>query len=99
MNKPGEKLNTPLRYLVYTSIAAGKPNKVELEEILFRARAHNENAGITGFLLYRDFRFVQFLEGAPEAISSLMESIGRDSRHTDVRVIIDEPGAARSFPN
>ncbi|WP_236686088.1 BLUF domain-containing protein [Corynebacterium testudinoris] len=107
MSEPGDmvpagtttSISNPLRYLVYTSIAAGHPGNEEMEEILTAARSHNADADITGFLLYRDFRFVQFLEGSPEAIGSLMESIARDPRHTDVRVIIDEPGAARSFPN
>lgn len=89
----------PLRFLAYTSVAVGTPDDAIMEEILEVARAHNSSVDITGFLSYRNFRFIQFLEGPPEAIGALMESISADPRHTAVKVVIDEDAPARSFPH
>lgn len=41
---------------------------------------------------------MQFLEGPPEAIDSLMESIRNDGRHHSIEVLIDEPATSRRFP-
>lgn len=86
-----------LKYLVYTSVATREMSPGDLESILLTARAHNLEAEITGVLLYRDGSFIQFLEGPPAEIDSLMDSIVTDDRHTNVRVVLVERVSERSF--
>lgn len=88
-----------LKYLVYTSVAAPGLNDDDLDAILAVARRHNASADITGLLLLRGGMFVQFLEGTAEDIDQLLASIRRDERHTDVKVIIEEPVDRRRFPD
>lgn len=87
----------PLTFLVYTSDAVTRFYPEDLETLLVSARTHNHSAGISGILFYRSNRFIQFLEGPPEAIESLMDSIRSDPRHMNVRVVIDELVAERQF--
>nr|WP_257183714.1 BLUF domain-containing protein [Corynebacterium cystitidis] len=55
-----------LKYLVYSSAAAGTPNEDTMEDIMEVAQAHNSSVDITGFLIAPDFTYVQFLEGLPK---------------------------------
>lgn len=86
-----------LKFLVYTSEAVMRFYPDDLEALLTSARAHNHSAGITGILLYKSNRFIQFLEGPPAEVDALMERIERDPRHTTVRVVIDELVNDRQF--
>lgn len=88
-----------LSSLVYTSAAATPFSGDDLEGLLVHARAANDEAGITGLLLYRSGRFVQFIEGPRDRVSELMTRIRDDSRHTNVRVLVDGSPAARQFPD
>ncbi|MBL3688316.1 BLUF domain-containing protein [Leucobacter zeae] len=86
-----------LSALIYASDAIGSAGEPELEEILAQARARNERLGITGILLYRDGRFVQYLEGPAEAVREVFASISADPRHERVRVLLDSPVESRRF--
>lgn len=83
--------------LVYCSSATRPFGEQELAELLAVSRAGNTARGITGMLLYRDGEFVQILEGARSQVEELMQAIGRDERHTDVRVLLEEPLHERRF--
>ncbi|KTR85549.1 hypothetical protein NS354_08920 [Leucobacter chromiiresistens] len=86
-----------VRSVVYTSAAARPFTDAELDALLQQARARNAALGITGMLSYRSGSFVQFLEGPEQQLAELMIDISADPRHTDVRVLIDEPVAQRQF--
>ncbi|WP_336659450.1 BLUF domain-containing protein [Leucobacter sp. USHLN153] len=86
-----------LKFLVYTSAAITKFYEDDLEELLRFARAENQAADITGILLYKSNRFIQFLEGPPAAIDALMSRIRQDPRHTNVRVVVEELALSRQF--
>lgn len=86
-----------LKYLVYTSVATRTMLPEDLESILFSSRRKNLDAEITGILLHRGNSFVQFIEGPPREVDSLMDRIARDDRHTGVRVLVVERAAERSF--
>lgn len=92
-------LETPLYCLVYSSDAVGSVTEAGLQAILEQARGRNERLGITGLLLYRQGRFVQYLEGAQEDVLAVYESIAADSRHANVRVLLREQVASRRFPS
>lgn len=88
-----------LKYLVYTSVAAPDLDDGDMDAILAVARRHNAATDVTGLLLLRSGMFVQFLEGAADDIDALLASIRQDIRHTDVKVIIEEPVDRRRFPD
>lgn len=86
-----------LRSLVYVSAAVEPFDDAALRELLERSRAANARDDITGMLLYRAGRFIQFLEGPPAAIGALVEKIAADPRHTDVTILLDGEAHARAF--
>lgn len=87
----------PLVSLVYCSSATQPFDVEDLSDLLAVSRARNSERDITGMLLYRGGEFVQILEGPRSNVEQLMEKIGRDPRHTDVRVLIEEPLHERRF--
>ena len=85
--------------MVYSSTATEEFRDEELTQLLDACRANNARLDITGMLLYRDGRFLQVLEGTRDAVHSLMMTIARDSRHDDVRILLEDPLDRRSFPD
>ncbi|MET0297389.1 MAG: BLUF domain-containing protein [Microbacterium sp.] len=83
--------------LVYVSTAVEPFDDPRLEALLEQSRRANARDGITGILLYRRGRFIQFLEGPEGPVRDLVARIGRDPRHTGVRVMIDGHPEARQF--
>lgn len=68
-----------------------------LAEILEGSARNNAEAGVTGFLLYREGWFLQALEGDLDAVDQTFDRIRRDRRHHDVRIVADEPTMERAF--
>jgi hypothetical protein len=83
--------------VVYVSSARRPFSEKQLIELLRRARANNERAHITGMLLYHEGNFIQALEGPQSAVAKLHEKIARDSRHTGMLTLLDEPIQERRF--
>lgn len=71
--------------------------RAELESILASARRFNDQNGITGFLLATEGAFAQVLEGPRDNLTETYGRIVMDPRHTAVRLLVEEPIAARSF--
>ncbi|WP_293800455.1 BLUF domain-containing protein [uncultured Bosea sp.] len=72
--------------------------RAELDRTLASARRFNGQNGITGFLLATDRAFAQVLEGQQDNVTETYGRIVMDPRHAAVRLLIEEPIAARSFP-
>ncbi len=89
--------DTSLYALVYSSDAIGSITEGALQEILEQARRRNERLDVTGILLYREGRFVQYLEGSHDNVLAVYDDIAVDARHTDVRVLLQQPVLARRF--
>ena len=70
-----------------------------LDQILEQSRRNNPKRGITGLLCFTSNTFVQVLEGGREEVCDLFNSIVRDSRHRDVRILAYDEIAERSFGN
>lgn len=87
----------PLYSLVYMSRAVEPLDDAGLHRLLTASREANGGRGITGLLLYRNSRFVQFLEGEEEPVRDLLSRISADTRHTDVRVLLDGRPRTRQF--
>jgi hypothetical protein len=70
---------------------------MDLVGLLVIARMYNQNAGITGALVYGEGQFIQVIEGEEEAVRSLYDTIVRDPRHTSILKLADKPIAERTF--
>lgn len=83
--------------IIYCSAAKHHFSKSELAHLLAKSRSNNLKNSVTGMLLYAEGSFFQVLEGEPEAVERLFETIRQDRRHKDVTLIIHEPIAERAF--
>ena len=83
--------------LVYASSAIEYLGESALSAILEASSKHNETCDLTGILAYRDSRFIQVLEGSPEAIQETMHRIRNDSRHHHVNVLLEQTISERLF--
>ena len=88
-----------LKSLTYTSLARLDLTGGDVAAIHETARHLNALDGITGLLLFNGSRFLQIVEGAEEAIDSLVERLRRDPRHSALEVRDERFVAERSFPH
>ena len=82
-NPNGEKVYQ----LLYISAANKAFTEAELEDLLRAARSNNTRLGISGMLLFHGGSFIQAVEGDRALVEQLYETIGRDDRHTETRVL------------
>ena len=61
------------------------------------SRAHNPAHGITGLLCVSGDVFIQVLEGGRDEVCDLFNTIVRDSRHENVRLLAYEEIRQRKF--
>ena len=83
--------------VAYTSVATEPFDDAKLSALLAWCREWNGSVDVTGVLLHREGRFIQFLEGPEPAVRELVESISQDPRHTRVRVLLEDPVTDRQF--
>ena len=83
--------------LSYLSHATCPMDDDELLALLNKARGKNFRRGVGGLLLYRDGTFLQILEGRPDDVEGVFETIGKDPRHHSVRELLREEVAERVF--
>lgn len=90
---------TTLRRVVYVSHALPEAATTQemLAQILAAARRNNARVGVTGALLYSARRFAQVLEGPPEAVEEIFETIQCDTRHDQIAVLDVSSPAERAF--
>jgi hypothetical protein len=96
METPKEK-DHQLERLMYTSRSTESMGTLALFNLLNQARARNAQLDITGHLLYADGMFTQCIEGPPESIEILWQSILRDPRHDTISLVSRGPTEARRF--
>lgn len=94
---PAPAAAAEFRELVYQSRANDEMSAGDLEELLRISRRNNQNADLTGLLLYHEGDFLQVLEGPAERIDKVFDVIRNDPRHYRVNVIVDRTVPARSF--
>lgn len=87
-----------MRTTVYTSTATRVLTDDDLAELLRQCVRNNEESGLTGMLLHRDGRFMQVLEGPDDAVRDVFAVIAADTRHSEVRLLLDESISERAFP-
>lgn len=92
-------MHMDLHYIVYTSVAETPFTQAELEQILVRARAKNHELRVTGMLLYSAGQILQVLEGEPNTVRQLYDTIAHDARHNHVATIAEGTSDRRLFPD
>lgn len=90
-----------MHILMYTSTYSGSLEKMpdDLSHIVSSARKNNAKNDITGVLFSDHGKFVQILEGDKESVHSLVEIIRKDTRHTNLSILIDEACEERGLTN
>ncbi|GAB4547959.1 MAG: BLUF domain-containing protein [Anaerolineales bacterium] len=83
--------------LIYVSAAKKLLSDDELLDILRVSRKNNAQNEISGMLLYKGGNFMQVLEGPEEKVLQLYETIRKDARHKDARIISKEAIKSRQF--
>lgn len=86
-----------LRSVTYVSRRTAPLADAAFVQLGTEARRLNALDGITGLLVFNGERFCQTIEGAPAAISNLLDRLDRDSRHCDLKIITDEDVSERRF--
>jgi hypothetical protein len=83
--------------VVYASVATVPFSGEQLAGLLTASREANRRADVTGLLLHRDGRFIQFLEGPERTVRALMARIAQDRRHVRVRTLLEDAVDRRQF--
>ncbi len=84
-------MNHQIQYYVYAS----KINLTQIfEQNLFtdireQAQSNNQHHHITGFLLFKDGKFLQYIEGQKARCEQLFNTIKQDRRHKEM-VVLDQ---------
>ena len=88
-----------VKRIIYCSQASHDFSPEELVDLLAKARASNERAGLSGMLLYCSQSFLQVLEGDAGALASTYARITADDRHMNLRMLLAADVAAPMFPD
>jgi hypothetical protein len=94
---PGQLPAAQLATLTYRSKASSAFPRDGLDSILDVARSRNHALSVTGLLIYDNGRIFQWLEGPPENVANIWNSIRHDKRHTDIEVLEYSASADRVF--
>ncbi len=87
-----------LRCLGYCSTAVAPMPRAAFRELEDAARAKNQRYGVTGRLIHLWGRFIQIIEGPPQAVGLVFGAIAADPRHRSLVTLIDRPVSGRLFP-
>ncbi len=88
-----------MRQLLYVSNTKSDIPLSALDDLLTASRRNNALLDITGLLLFIDGGFLQILEGEEHSLRQLYARIAKDSRHRDLRLMLDREIPARAFPD
>ena len=86
-----------MKRIIYCSQSTIDFSPDELVELLRDARTRNEQAGLSGMLLYCSQSFLQLLEGDPDALAETYARIAADDRHERLRKLMDVEAPNRIF--
>lgn len=89
----------PLHRVIYVSDAVGGAgaNLLSLVEILGVSDRNNRRDHLTGCLISHEGRFLQVVEGSRGDIDMLLSRLRADPRHTNLRLLADQPVSERRF--
>jgi signal transduction histidine kinase len=82
---------------IYTSQAVESFNEEVLAALRNEASKKNGKFNITGALAYMDGKFAQVLEGPRDVVERLIETICRDPRHQNIKIVRQEAARTRAY--
>ena len=88
-----------MKRIIYCSQATSDVSPAELVALLELSRNNNQQAGLSGMLLYSSQSFLQVLEGPEEQLQTTYARILADERHTKLRMLMNADVAAPMFPD
>lgn len=88
-----------IHQLIYTSRATRDITDSVLLEILSKAQVKNNQLKLSGILIFHKGAFIQLLEGSERNVKDLFESISKDTRHTDIKILSEIDSPERSMPS
>ena len=89
-----------MRYAIsYVSTSAPNLSREDISALFEKTIKVNNSENISGFLIYSNDNFFQFMEGEKEKIIRLYSRIENDPRHTNVIKFIEKPVAVTSSSN
>lgn len=88
-----------MHFIVYLSDYVGSPAALDtaLQDIVTASKHNNPIRRVTGALFYHKGTFLQAVEGEQENLAELMQVVCADPRHDNIRIVVDEEVAKRSF--
>ena len=86
-----------LATIAYRSRAVKPFSEEQLHDLMIGSQINNRKAGLTGLLIYDEGRFFQWIEGHPDRVTGVWETIRHDQRHTDIELIGNQPVPLRFF--
>ena len=86
-----------VNYVLYCSTSTVVCAQADLLELLKKSRVNNEGHRLSGMLLFRSDKFIQWLEGPKPEIDRLLRKIERDRRHKSIRMLSEGVLPARAF--
>jgi len=87
-----------LLQVVYVSRASKPLDDPDLQELQRTSISNNRASKLTGLLLYREELFMQLLEGPEAGVAQTLERIERDTRHTNLEVLVWRHTTCRYAP-
>jgi len=94
----GEVPLQPVSRLIYASMSLVQGSHLdEMQRIREHAEARNQQHGLRVALLSMSGWFVEWIEGADEAVQALIQRVVRDPRHHGLKVIHRSVGRPRLF--
>lgn len=88
----------PLYFVLYISERNADIDDKQILELLEKTRRYNSSHGISGCLIHQDGYFMQMLEGERDTVLSLLEQIKLDTKHCNLRIILQDNAQHRIFP-
>lgn len=86
-----------MKQLTYVSSASDEMDEGQLINLLDKARAFNQQHGITGLLLYQKRNIIQVIEGGDSEVDALFNKIKIDIRRKGIIVLLEEEVGKRFF--
>jgi len=85
------------RQIVYVSTCDTQDIGPIAGPILDASRRNNPRLGLTGLLAAARGTFLQVLEGPPDAVAAMLQTISGDPRHHDMIALIERSVETRAF--
>jgi hypothetical protein len=83
--------------LIYVSASTDTLPDDKIADFLATNRRRNKQRGITGIVVHHEGSFLQVIEGKPDVVVGLFETIRRDPRHEAVTLLSRKSITRREF--